>query len=138
MHVQLRENYLKSEPMETREETYAAIRKALATLDDPFTRLLDPARFKALQRGTAGSVTGVGLEVGFVNQGNAADSELVVSQLSGRQTSRGAVPKASVSLACHVSATALCWEPRKSVRKLHERERLFYSFSSCGLTLVLT
>lgn len=64
--------------METREETYAAIRKALATLDDPFTRLLDPGRFKALQRGTAGSVTGVGLEVGFVNQGSA-DSDLVVS-----------------------------------------------------------
>ncbi|KAK9860335.1 hypothetical protein WJX84_005530 [Apatococcus fuscideae] len=78
----LRENYLKSEPMETREETYAAIRKALATLDDPFTRLLDPARFKALQRGTAGSVTGVGLEVGFINEGNAANSELVVSAQS--------------------------------------------------------
>ena len=74
--------------METREETYAAIRKALATLDDPFTRLLDPARFKALQRGTAGSVTGVGLEVGFVNQGNAADSELVVRQPSCEQVCR--------------------------------------------------
>ena len=75
--MQLRENYLKSEPMETREETYTAIRKALATLEDPFTRLLEPARFKALQRGTAGSVTGVGLEVGFVNEGSA-DSQLVV------------------------------------------------------------
>ena len=77
MGMQLRENYLKSEPMETREETYAAIRKALATLEDPFTRLLEPTRFKALQRGTAGSVTGVGLEVGFLDAGNA-DSELVV------------------------------------------------------------
>ena len=88
--LQLRENYLKSEPMETREETYAAIKKALATLEDPFTRLLEPARFKALQRGTAGSVTGVGLEVGFVNEGSA-DSELVVSSwhhvtIDGRST----------------------------------------------------
>ena len=45
--------------------TYKTIRKALATLNDPFTRFLEPPQFAALRRGTAGSVTGVGLEIGF-------------------------------------------------------------------------
>ncbi len=35
---QVREAYLKKEPMETREQTYAAIEKLVASLDDPFTR----------------------------------------------------------------------------------------------------
>ena len=77
--TQLREKYLKSEPMDTREQTYAAIRKALATLDDPFTRFLEPARYAALRRGTAGAaVVGVGLEVGFGDKG-----KLVVSMGEG-------------------------------------------------------
>ena len=64
--VQLRENTLKNTPMSSREETYTAIRKALAKLDDPFTRFLEPSRYQALKRGNAGGgVTGVGLEVGF-------------------------------------------------------------------------
>ena len=48
-------------------------RELLAELDDPFTRFLEPSRYAALKRGTAGSVTGVGLEVGFdmdVGSGN--------------------------------------------------------------------
>ncbi|KAK6117371.1 hypothetical protein DH2020_048889 [Rehmannia glutinosa] len=44
-----RENALRSEPMNTREETYAAIRKMVATLDDPFTRFLEPQKFKSLR-----------------------------------------------------------------------------------------
>ena len=76
--MQLREKYLRDEPMAERADTYAAIRKALATLDDPFTRLLEPARLAALRRGNAGSVTGVGLEVGFDTATSSARSELVV------------------------------------------------------------
>lgn len=44
-----REDALRQEPMNTREETYAAIRKMLATLDDPFTRFLEPEKFKSLR-----------------------------------------------------------------------------------------
>jgi C-terminal processing protease CtpA/Prc len=40
--------------MNSRAETYAAIRKLLATLDDPFTRFLEPARLDALRKGTKG------------------------------------------------------------------------------------
>jgi carboxyl-terminal processing protease len=73
----MREQYLKREPMRDREEAYAAIRKLLATLDDPFTRFLEPARYAALRRGTSGSVTGVGLEVAF-SQADATLGKLVV------------------------------------------------------------
>lgn len=44
-----RESALRGEPMNTREETYAAIKKMLSTLDDPFTRFLEPEKFKSLR-----------------------------------------------------------------------------------------
>ena len=61
----VKEQYLKNEKMTDTQETYAAIRKMLALLDDPFTRFLEPERYAALKRGSSGSVTGVGLEVAF-------------------------------------------------------------------------
>jgi carboxyl-terminal processing protease len=64
----VRERYLKEEQMRTREETYSAVRKLLASLDDPFTRFLEPERLSALRSGTKGSVTGVGLEIAFAQQ----------------------------------------------------------------------
>lgn len=40
--------------MVSRGQTYGAIRKLLGSLDDPFTRFLEPSRLAALRRGTAG------------------------------------------------------------------------------------
>ncbi|KAL6635346.1 hypothetical protein ACP70R_028017 [Stipagrostis hirtigluma subsp. patula] len=60
-----RENALRTEPMNTREETYAAIKKMLSTLDDPFTRFLEPEKLKSLRSGTQGALTGVGLSIGY-------------------------------------------------------------------------
>lgn len=77
VYAQIRESMLKSEELNTRQQTYAAIRSLLAQLDDPFTRFLEPSRYAALKRGTAGSLTGVGLEVGF-DMGAGTDSDLVV------------------------------------------------------------
>jgi C-terminal processing protease CtpA/Prc len=56
LYLQLRETYLKKEAMVNRSQTYDAIRKLLAVLDDPFTRFLEPSRLAALRRGTAGAV----------------------------------------------------------------------------------
>ena len=64
--------------MHDRSETYAAINKSIKSLNDPFTRLLEPSRYQALKRGNQGSVIGVGLEVGF---GEGSDSQLVVRLL---------------------------------------------------------
>ena len=76
--AQLREQYLKGEDMSSTRATYAAIRKALASLGDPFTRFLEPAQYAALRRGTSGSVTGVGLEVGFDTAGGAGGAHGLV------------------------------------------------------------
>lgn len=81
----LREQYLKREPMQDRNEAYAAVRKLLATLDDPFTRFLEPERYAALRRGTSGVVTGVGLEVAF-SQAEATRGKLLVRHRCCRRT----------------------------------------------------
>lgn len=73
-----REKALKSEPMNTRGETYVAIKKMLATLDDPFTRFLEPEKFKSLRSGTQGALTGVGLSIAYPTGSYASSSGLVV------------------------------------------------------------
>ncbi|KZV34039.1 carboxyl-terminal-processing peptidase 2, chloroplastic [Dorcoceras hygrometricum] len=73
-----RENALRNEPMNTREETYAAIRKMVATLDDPFTRFLEPKKLKSLRSGTKNTLTGVGLSIGYPKEKDKSSSGLVV------------------------------------------------------------
>ena len=81
--------------MANRQQTYDAIEKMLATLNDPFTRFLDPSRYSALKGGTRGSpclamtacmdkvksggvVNGVGVELAFSSGMKAAQPELTV------------------------------------------------------------
>ncbi|KAF7837394.1 carboxyl-terminal-processing peptidase 2, chloroplastic [Senna tora] len=77
-----RENALRNEPMNNREETYLAIRKMLATLNDPFTRFLEPEKFKSLRSGTQGSLTGVGLSIGYPTKADGPPAGLVVISAS--------------------------------------------------------
>ncbi len=58
----LRQDLLKH-PLEDREETYDTIEEMLATLDEPFTRLLRPEQYHNLQVSTAGELSGVGLQI---------------------------------------------------------------------------
>ncbi|HEY9625526.1 MAG TPA: carboxyl-terminal processing protease CtpA [Crinalium sp.] len=51
------------QPLTSREQTYEAIQKMLASLDDPFTRLLKPDQYRSLQTNTSGELTGVGLQI---------------------------------------------------------------------------
>ncbi|MDX1977802.1 MAG: S41 family peptidase [Pseudanabaenaceae cyanobacterium bins.68] len=48
---------------ENREQTYDLIDQMLATLDEPFTRLLRPEQYASMTTSTAGSLTGVGLQI---------------------------------------------------------------------------
>jgi carboxyl-terminal processing protease len=50
-------------PIKNPEAAYAAIRKMLQTLGDPFTRFLDPEQYRSLQVNTSGELTGVGLQI---------------------------------------------------------------------------
>jgi len=47
----------------SRAETYQAIREMLATLQEPFTRFLEPDQFRSLKTSTSGELTGVGLQI---------------------------------------------------------------------------
>jgi carboxyl-terminal processing protease len=49
--------------LKDRESTYRAIEEMLATLDDPFTRLLRPEQYHSLQVNTSGELSGVGLQI---------------------------------------------------------------------------
>ncbi len=59
----VRQKTLRSNPLETRDETYGAIQKSLALLGDPFTRLMRPEQYRNLKVTTSGELTGVGLQV---------------------------------------------------------------------------
>ncbi|MEL6931251.1 MAG: carboxyl-terminal processing protease CtpA [Cyanobacteria bacterium J06600_6] len=75
----LREKYVKK-PLRDREETYKAIEEMLATLDDPFTRLLRPEQYRSLQVNTSGELSGVGLQININPETKLIE---VISPLSG-------------------------------------------------------
>ncbi len=58
----LREKYVKR-PLRNREETYTVIEEMLATLDEPFTRLLRPEQYGNLRVTTSGELSGIGLQI---------------------------------------------------------------------------
>ena len=74
----LREKLIKK-PLRDREETYTAIEEMLASLDDPFTRLLRPEQYRSLQVNTSGELSGVGLQIN-VNSDKLIE---VISALAG-------------------------------------------------------
>ncbi|MBF2027306.1 MAG: PDZ domain-containing protein [Oscillatoriales cyanobacterium C42_A2020_001] len=51
------------QPLNDKDQAYAAIQQMLASLDDPFTRLLKPDQYRSLQTNTSGELTGVGLQI---------------------------------------------------------------------------
>ncbi len=50
-------------PLKNQEAAYGAIQNMLKSLDDPFTRFLDPEQYRSLQVNTSGELTGVGLQI---------------------------------------------------------------------------
>ena len=52
------------QPIPDEEAAYQAITKMIATLDEPFTRLLRPEQYRSLKVNTAGELSGVGLQIG--------------------------------------------------------------------------
>ncbi|MBD2164036.1 S41 family peptidase [Calothrix membranacea FACHB-236] len=54
---------LLSKNYSSREEAYVAIREALQTLGDPYTRFMDPKQYEALTSQTSGEVSGIGIRM---------------------------------------------------------------------------
>ncbi|XP_023006378.1 carboxyl-terminal-processing peptidase 2, chloroplastic-like isoform X1 [Cucurbita maxima] len=100
-----RENALRNEPMNTREETYTAIKKMLATLGDPFTRFLEPEKFKSLQSGTQGALTGVGLSIGYRTNVDGPAGLVVISAAPGGPAERAGITSGDVILAIDDTTT---------------------------------
>ncbi|MEG3437317.1 carboxyl-terminal processing protease CtpA [Pannus brasiliensis CCIBt3594] len=59
---QIREQFLRKN-LNDRAAAYTAIEQMLATLDEPFTRLLRPDQYHNLQISTTGELSGVGLQI---------------------------------------------------------------------------
>jgi carboxyl-terminal processing protease len=75
----LRQKYLRR-PLDSREKTYDTIREMLATLDDPFTRLLEPQQYRSLQVNTSGELSGVGLQINIDEESGQLE---VVAPIAG-------------------------------------------------------
>ena len=72
-------------------ESYEAIRGMLASLDDPYTRFMDPREFKEMQIDTSGELTGVGIQLSLDKE---TKELIVVSPIEGSPASRaGVMPK---------------------------------------------
>ena len=72
----------------TPKDAYEAIRGMLGTLDDPYTRFLDPREFKEMQIDTSGELSGVGIQLSLDKD---TKELVVVSPIEGSPASRAGV-----------------------------------------------
>ncbi|URE20080.1 TSPc [Musa troglodytarum] len=85
---------------------YRAIKKMLSTLDDPFTRFLEPEKFKSLRSGTQGALTGVGLSIGYPLVLNGSPTGLVVvSSAPGGPADKAGIASGDIILAIDDEST---------------------------------
>jgi len=84
----VRQRFLEEEDLSSREATYQAIEKMLASLDDPFTRLLRPEQYRSLQVNTSGELSGVGLQINI----NAKTNQLeVITPIDGSPAEKAGI-----------------------------------------------
>lgn len=100
----VRERALRT-PLQSRDETYEAIREMLAGLGDPFTRFLNPEQYRSLQTNTSGELTGVGLQIAL----DADTGELmVVAPIAGSPADRAGIhPQDRIVAIDHVPTQSL-------------------------------
>ncbi len=79
------------QPLGDRQQTYAAIQKMLALLDDPFTRFLKPDQYRSLQTNTSGELTGVGLQIALDAETNRLR---VISPIAGSPAEKAGIQPA--------------------------------------------
>ena len=100
----MRQKFIKK-PLESREETYQTIAEMLATLEDPFTRLLKPEQYRSLQVNTSGELSGVGLQINLDPESGLVE---VVSPLIGSPAeAAGIKPKDYILAIDGISTTTL-------------------------------
>ena len=83
-------------------EAYDAIRGMLASLNDPYTRFLDPREFKEMQIDTSGELSGVGIQLSLDKD---TKELVVVSPIEGSPASRAGVQPRDVITAIDGKST---------------------------------
>ena len=83
-------------------EAYEAIRGMLGSLDDPYTRFLDPREFKEMQIDTSGELSGVGIQLSLDKE---TKNLVVVSPIEGSPASRAGVQPKDVIVAIDGKST---------------------------------
>ena len=84
------------------EESYEAIRGMLDSLDDPYTRFLDPKEFKELRIATSGALMGVGIQISLDKD---TKELIVVSPIEGTPASRAGVQSKDVIVSIDGTST---------------------------------
>ncbi|HEY9646210.1 MAG TPA: carboxyl-terminal processing protease CtpA [Chroococcidiopsis sp.] len=93
------------QPLKDRDATYEAIQAMLASLDDPFTRLLKPDQYRSLQTNTSGALTGVGLQI--AQDGQSGELRVIAPIEGSPAAQAGIKPRDRVLMIDDVPATAL-------------------------------
>ena len=70
------------------ESAYQAITTMIATLDEPFTRLLRPEQYRSLKVNTAGELSGVGLQIGLKTDSTAIE---VIAPIAGSPAAKAGI-----------------------------------------------
>ena len=77
--IRIRKNVLSSK-YQNNEDAYIAIKEILTTLDDPYTRFLEPKEFNEMRIDTTGELMGVGIQISLDED---TDKIIVVSPIEG-------------------------------------------------------
>ena len=89
----------------TSEEAYQAIDVMLASIGEPYTRLLRPRDYAALKDSTSGSLSGVGLQLG---PDNSSDAVVIISALEGSPAAEaGLIPGTALTAVDGISVSTL-------------------------------
>ena len=83
-------------------DAHEAIRGMLATLDDPYTRFLDPREFREMQIDTSGELSGVGIQLSLDKD---TKELVVVAPIKGSPASRAGVQPKDVITAIDGTST---------------------------------
>ncbi|MEH1776398.1 carboxyl-terminal processing protease CtpA [Nostoc sp.] len=75
-------------PLADSNASYEAIGKMLKSLDDPFTRFLDPEQYRSLQVNTSGELTGVGLQIALNSENGKLE---VVAPITGSPADKAGI-----------------------------------------------
>ncbi len=91
------------EPLQDREATYKAIEEMLAGLEDPFTRLLPPDRYRSLQVNTSGELSGIGVQIDYEPKAQAVE---VIAPIAGSPAEAAGIEPLDLILAIDGVETA--------------------------------